>query len=232
MPLRMFVRFRQQRRRLQASLIQARCVAGKPRNEHIASLGSVDADVSIRERLAFWTKLPDRLARLGNRVGADEHAKIYGALHARIPMVTPDEQRALQRENFVDDEKFWDTMSGLGAASVEEHKALIAIANKKIAEHEAGAAKARAELEAAKDRLKRLDRGEGVSGGLGKRPDLRAQLKSMVTPEQFKLIELWGEAKVTDAEFDKIIELSVEASLGAANKVDARELRRIIRTRT
>ena len=82
-----------------ASLMQTRRVAGKVRSEHIASLGSVDADVSVRERLAFWAKLPERLARLGNRVGPDDQAKIYGALHARIPMVTPDEQRAIQEEN-------------------------------------------------------------------------------------------------------------------------------------
>jgi hypothetical protein len=95
----MFVRFRQQGNRLQASLMQTKRAAGKMLTEHIASLGSVDADVSIRERLAFWSKLPERLARLGNRVGPDEHGKIYGALHARIPMVTPGEQRALQLEN-------------------------------------------------------------------------------------------------------------------------------------
>jgi hypothetical protein len=56
----MFVRFRQQGRRLQPSLMQTRRVAGKICNEHIASLGSVDADVSVRERLAFWAKLPNR----------------------------------------------------------------------------------------------------------------------------------------------------------------------------
>ena len=61
----MFVRFRQQRRRLQASLMQTRRVSGKMQSEHIASLGSVDADVSVRERLAFWARLPERLARLG-----------------------------------------------------------------------------------------------------------------------------------------------------------------------
>ena len=43
--------------------------------------------MSVRERLAFWAKLPERLARLANRVGPDDHAKIYGALHARIRMV-------------------------------------------------------------------------------------------------------------------------------------------------
>jgi hypothetical protein len=68
----MFVRFRQQGRRLQASLMQTRRVAGTMRSEHIASLGSVDAEVSVRERLAFWAKLPQRLARLGNRVGPAE----------------------------------------------------------------------------------------------------------------------------------------------------------------
>ena len=34
--------------------MQTRRIAGKVRNEHVASLGSVDADVSVRERLAFF----------------------------------------------------------------------------------------------------------------------------------------------------------------------------------
>jgi hypothetical protein len=42
----MFVRFQQQGR-LQPSLMQTRRVDGKVRSEHIASLGSVDADVSV-----------------------------------------------------------------------------------------------------------------------------------------------------------------------------------------
>jgi hypothetical protein len=45
-----------------------------------ASLGSVDAEVSVRERLAFWAKLPERLARLGNRIGPDDQAKVHAAL--------------------------------------------------------------------------------------------------------------------------------------------------------
>ena len=55
--------------------MQTRRVDGKVRSEHIASLGSVDADVSVRARIAFWAKLPERLARLANRVGPDEHGK-------------------------------------------------------------------------------------------------------------------------------------------------------------
>jgi hypothetical protein len=73
----MFVRFRQQGNRLQASLMQTRRVSGKMQSEHIASLGSVDAEVSVRERLAFWAKLPERLARLGNSVGPDDQPKVY-----------------------------------------------------------------------------------------------------------------------------------------------------------
>src|ERR1700722_10132321 len=106
----MFVRFRRQGRRLQPSLMQTRRISGRICNEHIASLGSVDADVSIRERLAFWAKLPERLARLDNRVGPDDQAKVYAALHARIPMVTPDEQQALQEANAKGDEQLWEAM--------------------------------------------------------------------------------------------------------------------------
>jgi hypothetical protein len=110
----MFVRFRQQGNRLQASLMQNRRVSGKMQSEHIASLGSVDAAVSVRERLAFWAKLPERLARLGNRVGPDDQAKVYAALHTRIPMVTPDEQRAIQEANAEGDERFLGAMRDMG----------------------------------------------------------------------------------------------------------------------
>jgi hypothetical protein len=118
----MFVRFQQQGRRLQPSLMQTRRVAGKVRSEHIASLGSVDDGVLVRERIAFWAKLPGRLARLANRVGPDEHGKIYGALHARIPMVTPDEQRTVQEENAKDDERFGKRCATAARASSKATK--------------------------------------------------------------------------------------------------------------
>jgi hypothetical protein len=80
-------------------------------------------------------QLPERLARLGNRVGTDDHAKIYGALHARIPMVTSDEQRAIQDENAEAGERFWDMMRDVGASIIEGHKVFrAAIARLAIAE--------------------------------------------------------------------------------------------------
>jgi hypothetical protein len=107
-------------------------VSGKPHSEHIANLGSVDGDVTVRERLAFWVKRLEQLARLRNRLGPDDLAKIYAALNARIPMVTLDEQRAIQEENAKDDERFWDAMQDMKAASVEDHKSLIAAAEAKL----------------------------------------------------------------------------------------------------
>jgi hypothetical protein len=230
----MFVRFRQQGSRLQASLTQTRRIAGKMHTEHIASLGSVDADVSIRERLAFWSKLPDRLARLGNRVGSDEHGKIYGALHARIPMVTPDDQRAIQEENAKDDEQFWETMHGVNVSTIAEHKALIAKAETKIAELAPKAEEAAERAEAAKGRVAKIRRGEDVAGGLGKRftrEDAVAILKAMGwTPKDFRQMELQG--SLTSAEFETLFEPPHSTRWhDALDQAFDREVRRIIRAR-
>ena len=79
----MFVRFRQQGSRLQSSLTQTRRIAGKMHTEHIASLGSVDADVSIRTN-------PDAAA--GRLLQLCDHAPAY-ALLKRVGRSPPAEQR-------------------------------------------------------------------------------------------------------------------------------------------
>jgi hypothetical protein len=73
---------------------------------------------------------PDRMLapRLANRVSADEQTKIYAALHARIPMVTAEEQRAIQAENAQDDLRFWDALRDMNASLIDGHKGLIATA--------------------------------------------------------------------------------------------------------
>jgi hypothetical protein len=45
------------------------------------------------------TGLHERLGKLGNRVDPTTQGKILGDVHARIPMVTLDEQHALKLEN-------------------------------------------------------------------------------------------------------------------------------------
>jgi hypothetical protein len=91
----MFVRFRKQRDRLQASLVETQRVAGKIVAIHLGGLGSVDVGLTVTERLAFWDKLPKRLDRIGDRIGSDECDKICALLHARIPIVTSEEQASI-----------------------------------------------------------------------------------------------------------------------------------------
>jgi hypothetical protein len=227
----MFVRFRLQGNRLQASLVQSRRAARKVQAEHIGALGSVDADVSVRSRLAFWAKLPQRLAALGNRLGADDEPKIRGVLHSRIPMVTPDEQRAVQAENFKDDEHFWDTMRDLNASHIEGHKAQIALAEAKVAEMEPEVAKAAEEVEVARTRLAKLKRGEDVAGGLGKRLDLRALIKAPgLTLSLVRRAELF--ASLTEAEFEALLAPDqMKRRTDAEDKAFDREARRLIRAR-
>jgi hypothetical protein len=162
----MFPRFHQTSSRLQVSLRESRRIGGKPCSEHIASLGSIPEPMTTADRVAFWTRLHQRLAKLSNRIGAEEQGKILGAIHARIPMVTIDELRTLQRENSEADEKFWAGLQGMKAELAEGHKEVAAKSARLAADAEAGAAAEKASI--AKDRIERLAKGEDVSGGLGK----------------------------------------------------------------
>jgi hypothetical protein len=198
----MFVRFRLQGYRLQASLMQSRRAAGKVRNEHIGALGSVDADVSVRERVTLWAKVHDRLAALGNRLAADEHPKILGALHSRIPMPTPEDIRAVQEESFAADERFWDGMRDMNASHIEGLRGHIALAEAKLAAMEPEVAKAAEKVEVARSKREKLKRGESVTGGLGKPfgyDDVIAILKAAgFTPRDFRRLEKAG--SLTEAE--------------------------------
>jgi hypothetical protein len=55
----------------------------------------------------FWRLLNERLFRLSNRVDPSTLGKLLGDIHSRVPMVTPDEQRAVQLENAKDDASFF-----------------------------------------------------------------------------------------------------------------------------
>jgi hypothetical protein len=46
--------------------------------------------------MEFWRGLHERLAQLSNRLDVETLGKVMGAVHARVPMVSPEEQRALQ----------------------------------------------------------------------------------------------------------------------------------------
>jgi hypothetical protein len=164
----MFVRFRQPAQRLQASLVETRRSNGKVRHEHIAGLGSIVTPSSVADRVAFWNRLHARLAKLSNRVNVDTEGKVLGAVHARIPMPTVDERRAVQLENARTDVKFWDALGNMHASIVTDHNGLIATTERTIAQSEAERAKAVERVEQAKERIARIEYGEEVTRGLGK----------------------------------------------------------------
>ena len=131
-------------------------------------LGTVDMPSSVAERIAFWQCLHERLARLGNRVDAAAQAKLLGDIHARIPMVTAHEQRALQLANAKADAQIWDTLASMHGETAEGHAGLVANAERARAVAAAEHAKATEHAAEAKERLARIERGEDVAGGLGK----------------------------------------------------------------
>jgi hypothetical protein len=111
-------------------------------------------------------------------------------------MVTLDEQRALQLRNAEADEQFWSSLHGMHAGTVEDHKALLADAERKIAQGHAEMATAAGHRDAAKERCERLERGEDVQGGLGKpftREDFeRILLKAGCTKADLRHFEVVG----------------------------------------
>jgi hypothetical protein len=92
----MLARFRQTATGLQCSLVETRRVDGKVLHELVANLGSVPKSPSVADRIAFWRRVYETLAELANRIDAETHGKIISAVHSRIPLVTPNEQRALR----------------------------------------------------------------------------------------------------------------------------------------
>lgn len=232
----MLVRFQQQFRRLQTSLMQSRRIDGKVRSEHIAALGSVIHEppepMPVRERIAFWSALPPRLAKLDNRVSPDQHAKIYAALHARIPMVTPDEQRTVQEENAKGDESFWDIMRDITVGRIEDTKTLIATAERQIAEMTPAAAQASERVATSRDRIERLRRGDSVAGGLGKPVNVEKMLRAggWTTGKINRAVEL---SRLTEAELKTLFanRKIVDRMLDAHDRDFHREARKMLAAR-
>jgi hypothetical protein len=174
----MFVRFREIRSKLQVSLAEVRRVDRQVRQEHVAGLGTIPISPTVADRIAFWQRLHERQAQLRNRVTPELQAGILGAVHARVPMPTQDEFTATQIEHADADEQFWSGFQSFSEDQAASQKALIARAEREVADSAARAT----EAAAARDRRERLQRGEDVRGGLGR----------LFTPEDFERIARRG----------------------------------------
>ncbi len=140
------------------------------RHRHVASLGSIALDPSPADRIAFWTKLHQRLAGLGNRMDDAARGAILAAVHARVPMPTLDDTGAVQINNAREDARFWQTVSEMHAATVEESKVLAAKLSASIAKREAIAAETAAKARAAADRLAKIEQGVTWAASGSRRP--------------------------------------------------------------
>src|SRR5262245_24120748 len=86
--------------------------------------------------------------------------RFLGEVHARIPMPTGEEQRALQLENTRQDARFWEGIHNMHGGMIEGHKGIIAHAEKTIANGEAQRAEAAAEMKAVNERIAHIERCE------------------------------------------------------------------------
>lgn len=160
----MFVRFRETTRRLQVSLVETRRYDGKVHQEHVAGLGSVARPPSVADRIAFWERLHQRLSQLSNRIDGEAHAQIMGSVHARIPMVIPDEVRALQLEKAEAVERQWSALQVMAQERLAGHKELQVMIDREIAQDEIAIPDLNSNVTRARDRIARLKAGESVAG--------------------------------------------------------------------
>jgi hypothetical protein len=158
----MIARFRQTAAGMQCSLVETRRIDGKVRHEIVASLGSVPASPSVADRIAFWRRVYGTLAELANRIDAETQGKIMSAVHSRIPIVTPDEQRATRVRSLPRPLQKAPRDHGVNER----------------AQSGAEVAKAAGHAEAAKERITQAEHGENVESGLGRPP----------TAEEFRTI--------------------------------------------
>ena len=68
--------------RFAAVLVETVRVDGKPRQKHIAFLGSTT--VNAKDHLGFWCQVTERLDRLSNRLTPQERKQIVAAIAKRL----------------------------------------------------------------------------------------------------------------------------------------------------
>jgi hypothetical protein len=220
----MFARFHQTPSRLQVSLRESRRIGGKPRCEHIASLGSIPMPATVADRVEFFRKLSERLRKLSNRIG-DERAKIVNAIVGRIPRITDDDMRTLQRENAEADKAFWAGLESLNENMEKRKKDFGEFVLREAADIKAAREAATKEIAAANGRLDQLAKGEDIKGGLGKPVDVEKMLRDAgVTAKEMRQ---WRQtAFISDmGAFDELL----KESQSSMRRAEAAAHRRVLR---
>jgi hypothetical protein len=77
-----------------AILVESARIDGKPRQRHIAYLGTVHSKPDVNYRAWWWHHMTAKLDRLGNVIPPDQRPRIDAALAKRVPLVTAAEVTA------------------------------------------------------------------------------------------------------------------------------------------
>jgi hypothetical protein len=222
----MFVRFQATARRLSTRLLVAQRRDGRVRHEYIGSLGSISLSPSPAERIAFWTRLHQRLDALSNRVDATERGAVMAAIHSRIPMPTMDEHQAVQRDHAEQDVKFWQQLTEAQADDIAGHKGLLATTERAIAEREKAHAETTARAQAAEDRLVRVEQGEAVAVP---RPMTRAEFLRAMGMTEAQAQYCIAIAEIAKAGAFDVMTAEMDKRKGRAERATVRKLHRVIR---
>jgi hypothetical protein len=223
-------RFRRTRSRLQVSIIETARLHGKVHQHYVASLGSIPPDPSPHDRIAFWQRVNQKLAKLANRIDAATQAKLRGEIHGRIPMPSIQDQREVQQANAQADATCWKALEYLSSADAKGHRAMASKAANTAAEVEARAAQAKQNAEAATDRLAKLARGEEISGGLGRPAEIDAVLRAEGwTKADFRRMSSLGEISVNEFETMLLPRLRQASDRAVVNAVWRETARRRLR---
>jgi hypothetical protein len=216
----MFVRFRLSGTRLQSSLVETHRRVGRVVHEHVATLGAVSVNPTTTDRLAYWTRLHQRLAGLGNRIGVDAHAAILAVIHARIPQPTLPELTATLLDRARSDAETWQAIADANAAVTADKAQLAAALEAEVKMHEAQAKVATDRAAAAAERLVRVERGEAVAGV--PRPMTRRQLQAVLGMTTRELRRCEALAELPNSQFETVIkEYARMAKSGDAARMSA-----------
>jgi hypothetical protein len=156
----MFVLFRTRRRRIYVTLAETVRAAGKVRQRHVASIGSIaigaDEATTVHDRVRLWQAVHPRLATL--KLDPEASGKIMTAIHRVIPMPSPEQagsvelwqaEQRLQRLNRGHD----DTTK-----LIEAHERVIARSRTAVAQLQAEIVRQTALIDDAKAKMTRLAR--------------------------------------------------------------------------
>lgn len=81
-------RYRKPIARWYAILVESVRIDGKPKQRHVAYLGSVHLDQTVHYRAWWWHRIGAKLDALGNRIPADDRPRIEAALAKEVPKVS------------------------------------------------------------------------------------------------------------------------------------------------